>query len=165
LQEAFDDADDRRVIASMNSTVSQIAFIGGDISADSMSQGNSETASIYRHCVRLTNYSNPFDEVLQHSNVKRAGLAPRVGRVGLPGNALTEAVSVECGEYYQEMIKERDPKTLIGIASHSWHIGDPVFTKDLADTLNGDLDRRAISTRRTPPSGQFRLASGSSTRV
>jgi len=75
----------------------------------------------------------------------------------LPGDAPQMAVNVECGEYYQAMIKERDPKTLIGIASHSWHIGDPVFAEDLADTLNGDLDRRAIATRRPLPSGQFRL--------
>lgn len=158
VQEAFDDADDRRFLAGMNWTVSQIAFIGGDIAANSLSQGNSETESIFRHCVRLTNYSNPFDQVLQLSNVKRAGLAPRVGRVGLPGNAPPEAVNVECGEYYQEMIKERDPKTLIGIASHSWQIGDPVFTEDLAATLNGDLDRRAIPTRAPLPTGQFKLA-------
>jgi pimeloyl-ACP methyl ester carboxylesterase len=157
VQEAFDDADDRRVLASINWTVSQIALIGGDIAANSLSQGNSETESIFRHCVRLTNYSNPFDQVLQLSIVKRAGLDPRVGRVGLPGDAPPEAVNVECGEYYQEMIKERDPRTLIGIASHSWHIGDPVFTEDLADTLNGDLDRRAILTRRPLPSGQFQL--------
>ncbi len=43
VREAFDDADDRRAIASLNWTVSQIAFIAGDISASSMSQGNPKT--------------------------------------------------------------------------------------------------------------------------
>jgi hypothetical protein len=136
------------VIASMNWTVSQIAFIGGDFSANSMSQGNRE--SIYRHCVRLTNYSNAFDEVVQLSNVNHAGLAPRVGRVGLPGNTPSQAVNVELifdlrparGEYYREMIKERAPKTLIGIASRSWPIGDP----DLHKRWRGHVERRSRST-------------------
>jgi hypothetical protein len=157
VREAFDDADHRKVPSSVNWTASQIAFIGGDISATSLTHANPETESIFRHCVRLTNYSNPFDEVLQLSNVKRAGLTPRVGRVGLPSDAPSTAVNVDCGDYYQVMIKERDPATIIGIASHSWHIGDPVFTADLAHTLNGDLDRRAIPTRKQLPTGQFQL--------
>jgi pimeloyl-ACP methyl ester carboxylesterase len=157
VQEAFDDADDRRVIASINWTVSQIAFISADISASSLAQGDSETESIFRHCVRFTNYSNPFDQVLQLSNVKRAGLSPRVGRVGLPSNAPPQAVNVECGEYYQQMIKPADDSDFISTTSHSWQIGDPVFSKDLAYTLNGDLDRRAIPTRKPLLSGQFEL--------
>ena len=157
LQEAFDDADDRRFLSSMNWTVSQIAFIGADISAASLAAGDSETESIFRHCVRLTNYANPFDEVLQLSNVKRAGLRPRAGRVGLPPDAPPQALNVDCGDYYQAMRRTRDPKTVIGRESHSWQIGDPVFTQDLALTLNGDLDRHAMPTRQKLPDGQFRL--------
>jgi pimeloyl-ACP methyl ester carboxylesterase len=157
VQEAFDDADDRAVMASIAWTASQIVFIGGDISSASMANGDSETESIFRHCVRLTNYSNPYDEVLQLSNVKRIGLEPRVGRVGLPSGAPAKAVNVDCGDYYQVMVKTRDAKTVIGAESHSWQIGDPVFAEDLACTLNGDLDRSVIPTRRALPTGGFSL--------
>jgi pimeloyl-ACP methyl ester carboxylesterase len=158
VREAFDDADDH-AIAAINWTVSQIAFIGGDVSAASFSSGNAESESVYRHCVRLTNYSNPFDGVLQLSNVKRAGFAPRVGRVGLPPDAPTKSVNVECGSYWQAMRLTRPDADIIGDPSHSWHIGDPVFTEDLAQTLKGDLDRSAISTRAKAPAGGFRLVS------
>ena len=157
VREAFDDADDRRVLSSLNWTVSQIALIAADISAASMAEGNPQCESLYRHCIRLTNYSSPFDEVLQLANVKRAGLASRAGRVGLPSNAPATAVNVECGEYYQLMMREGGPAVAVGVPSHSWFIGDAVFTADLAYTLNGDLDRRAIPTREGLPSGQFKL--------
>jgi pimeloyl-ACP methyl ester carboxylesterase len=157
LREAFDDADDRTAIAAINWSASQIAVIGGDVSAESLADGNPEGASIYRHCQRLTNYSNRFDEVLQLSNVKRAGISPRVGRVGLPPDVPGKAVNVDCGEYYQIMRRTRPPTDIIGHPSHSWYIGDPVFTEDLAHTLNGDLDRGAIPTRAILPAGEFML--------
>jgi hypothetical protein len=157
IREAFDHADDRHSIASVNWTVSQIALIGGDVSSGSMSAGNSESESIYRHCVRLTNYSNPFDEVLQLSNVKRAGVAPRVGRVGLPDDAPGTAVNVNCGAYYQQMIRIRPPADIIGYPSHSWHVGDPVFTEDLAHVLRGEIDRQVIPTRAKMPDGHLQL--------
>ena len=158
VREAFDDADDRRTIAAVNWTASQVAFIGADLSAASMSAGNPETESIYRHCIRLTNYASPFDEVLQLSNVKRAGFAPRMGRVGLPPDAPRQAVNIDCGEYYQAMIPNpprkrtssatpRTPGTLaIRCSRKTWRA-----------PLNGDLDRSAISTRLGLPSGQFKL--------
>ncbi len=157
IREAFDDADEHRGISTINWTLSQLVFIAGDVSAASMTNGNADSESVYAHCIRLTNYSNPFDEVLQISNVKRAGLEPRVGRIGLPSNVPAKAVNINCGEYYQSMIQHRDPGTIIGSKSHSWHIGDPVFTKDLAETLKGDLDRHAIDTRQQLATGQFKL--------
>lgn len=157
VREAFDDSDDRTVPSSVNWTASQIVLIAGDISASSMTVGNPETESIYRHCVRMTNYSNPLDEVLQLSNIKRAGLASRVGRVGLPEDAPSTAVNIDCGDYYKKMIKVRDPSTIIGVPCHSWHLGDPVWTADFADVLAGNLDRRAIPTREQLPTGQFSL--------
>ncbi len=54
VREAFDDADDRPSVAASNWTVSQIMFIGADVSAKSMSAHNAKSSSIYRHCVRLT---------------------------------------------------------------------------------------------------------------
>jgi len=147
IREAFDDADDRPAVAQRNWMVSQIALIGGDISSGSMSEGNATTESLMRHCVRLTNYSNPYDSVLKLSNVKRLGAAPRVGRVGLPDDAPQKCVDVDCGPYFHAL-KEGRAK-FVGTFCHSWHIGDPVFAQDLLDTMRGDLDRNVIPTRAT----------------
>lgn len=145
VREAFDDADDRAKITARNWTVSQIAFIGADVSSHSMRGGSSR--SLYRHSVRLTNYMNPFDSVLKLSNAKRLGMRPRVGRVGLPDGAPPdECVDVDCGDYFQTLDENR--ATFSGTFCHSWHIGDPVFARDLAETLHGDVDRRRISTRK-----------------
>ena len=157
IREAFDDADDRNAVASANWTVSQLALIAGDVSSASMSAENSASKSTYLHCIRLTNYCNPYDEVLQLSNVKRIGIAPRVGRVGLPTDPPPSAVNVDCGDYYQATVQLPPPPTLSGVRSHSWYFGDPVFTEDLAQTLNGNLDRGVITTREVISAGRFKL--------
>lgn len=144
VREAFDDADDRPAIAARSWSVSQIMFIGADISARSMSAGNSKTSSIYRHCVRLTNYSNPYDSALKLSNVKRVGVAPRVGRVGLPEEIPHNAVNVDCGNFYDANESLIDS---IGNKSHSWYIGNDSFTQDMKLTIDGDIDRHSIPTR------------------
>lgn len=146
IREAFDDADDRANIAAVNWTVSQICLIGGDVSSKSMRAGDSKASSIYRHCVRLTNYQNPYDSVLKLSNVKRIGVAPRVGRVGLPDDAPGTAVNVNCGKYFSG--KQENSSTFTGSFDHSWHIGDKLFAADLACSLQGDVDRHYFSTRR-----------------
>jgi hypothetical protein len=47
-----------------------------------------------------------------------------------------------------------------GIAtSHSWQFGDPAFTEDLAQTLNGNVDRAVITTRETIAVNRFTLRS------
>ena len=48
IREAFDDADDRKSIASTNWSVSQIAFIGADVSSKSMAERDSKSVS-YTH--------------------------------------------------------------------------------------------------------------------
>ena len=159
VQEAFDDADDRRAINSINWTVSQIALISGDISSNSMADGDADTESIYGHCVRLTNYSNGHDEVLQISNIKRVGIEPRVGRVGLPGAAPAIAVNVDCSQYYQAAIGPYATGAAGVATSHSWQFGDPVFTADLAQTLNGNVDRGVITTRDTLAANRYTLKS------
>lgn len=150
IRQGFDDADDRRNIASVNWTVSQIAFIGADVSARSMSETDSKSSSIYRHCVRLTNYQNPFDSVLKLSNIKRVGVAPRVGRVGLPQDVPHKAVNVNCGPYFNEL---KEDSSVPGTWSHSWHFGDAGFARDLTHTLRGDIDRNFIPTRILKPTG------------
>ena len=151
IREAFDDADDAQ-LDQASWMVSQLSFIGGDISSDSLSQGNSSSESIYRHCVRFTNYSNGFDSVLKLSNAKRVGISPRVGRVGLPENVPVKAVNVDCTDYYNYLesdksIRDADQNAEIGTLDHSWHIGNQVFTRDLFEMLKGDLDRGLFPTR------------------
>ena len=161
VREAFDDADDAR-LANNSWTVSQIAFIGGDISAGSMSAGNATTESLYRHCVRLTNYSNRYDSVLKLSNAKRLGVAPRVGRVGMPQDAPVQTVNVDCSAYFDSLVKDpvimaADQVETIGSFDHSWHIGNRIFARDLFEVLRGDLDRSVIPTRRASARGALEL--------
>jgi len=146
IREAFDDADDRPRIAAANWTVSQIMLIGADISQKSMSEGNPKSTSLIRHAVRITNFSNPHDVALKISNVKRIGVAPRVGRTGLPGDAPPSCINIDCGPYWETL---RDKHAdITDKHSHSWHIGDPLFTRDMLYTMQGDIERHSIPTRR-----------------
>ena len=151
VREAFDDADDRPAIAHRNWTVSQLCFVAADVSAGSMSASDSRSRSLYRHCTRLTNYQNPYDAALKLSNVKRAGVAPRMGRRGLPGDRPDKAVNVNCGDHYNAQF------AAAGGNGHSWYFSDTVFLKDLSQTLAGDLDRHVIGTRRSDPQGILQL--------
>jgi len=162
IREAFDDADDAR-LANNGWAASQVVFIGGDISAGSLTTGNSSTDSLYRHSTRVTNYSNLFDSVLKLSNTKRLGVAPRVGRVGLPASAPREAVNVDCSSYFDLLsrnpaVKAADQTQEIGSFDHSWHIGNLVFARDLFEVLRGDLDRTVFPTRSSDSAGALSLA-------
>ncbi len=164
IREAFDDADDC-ALPNNAWSVSQVVFIGADVSAGSMSADTATTASLYRHCYRLTNYSNRHDAVLKLSNAKRVGVAPRVGRVGLPADAPAKAVDVDCSEYFQQLasdkaLRERDQAAELGAFDHSWHIGNRRFATDLFETLKGDLDRSVIPTRRMGEKGELVLLRG-----
>jgi esterase/lipase superfamily enzyme len=161
IREAFDDADDTE-LKNAAWMVSQLVLIGGDISSSSLSSGNATSESLYRHCTRLTNYSNRNDSVLKLSNVKRLGMASRVGRVGLPADHPDKAVDVNCTEYFASLnseasIKNADQSEAIGSFDHSWHIGNRVFARDLFETLRGDLDRTAIPTRELTGDGTLKL--------
>jgi esterase/lipase superfamily enzyme len=151
VREAFDDADDRPAIAHRNWTVSQLCFVAADVSAGSMSASDSRSRSLYRHCTRMTNYQNPYDAALKLSNVKRAGVAPRVGRRGLPGDRPGKAVNVNCGDHYQAQFADS------GGNGHSWYFGDAVFLDDLSQTLAGDHDRYVIGRRRSDAQGDLQL--------
>jgi esterase/lipase superfamily enzyme len=161
LREAFDDADDSNLQNSAWS-VSQVIFVAGDISSNSMSNGNSGAESIYRHCVRVTNYSNRQDQALDLSNIKRLGTAPRVGRVGLPDDASSMAVNINCTTYYEQLdanpaIQQQDePDGIVGMRTHSWYFGNKIFTQDLFYTLIG-TDRQSIPTRVADSAGQLTL--------
>ena len=162
VREAFDHADDGQVTATPW-TAGQLVLIAGDVSSISFSADDPETESTYRHCYRLTNYSNAYDEVLQISNVKRIGLAPRVGRVGLPLDAPQKAVNVDCSYYFWSKYEKSQGTEDFLLTSHSWYFSDEVFHKDLAITLRGTIDRHVIPTRSTPePAGMRPLATMSS---
>jgi pimeloyl-ACP methyl ester carboxylesterase len=126
--------------------MAQVAFIGGDVSSDSLGAASDWARPMYDRIFRLTNYSNRFDKVLGVSNMKRLGTSARAGRVGLPAAIPRKAVDVDCSAYFAT----KDPKhsTFTGTFNHSWHIGDPLFALDLAMTLEGGIDRTAIPTRR-----------------
>ena len=54
-------------------------------------------------------------------------------------------MNVDCGDYFQTI----DPSTAVrlGTFNHSWHIGNRVFARDLALTLEGAISREALPTR------------------
>jgi hypothetical protein len=87
--------------------------------------------------------------VLKLSNIKRVGVAPRVGRVGLPDSAPDKAVNVNCGGHYETL--QRDPD--VSHWDHAWYFSDPVFAEDLVHTLQGDIDRHYIPTRKHSKDG------------
>lgn len=143
IQEAFNDSDTTRSTAEINWAVSQMLFIGGDVSSDSMCQQYSGT--IYRHCARVTNYYNPFDSILAISNVKRVGAKNRVGRIGLPLDVPSKAVDVNCGLYYET--NKQHIKVVNGAHSHSWYFYSNKWMKDAAVTLMAKIDRNVFPTR------------------
>ena len=161
IREAFDDADDTNLPnAAWN--VSQLLFAAGDVSASSMSARSGGADAVYRHSLRVTNYSNRHDEALDLSNVKRLGLADRVGRVGLPGDAPGSAVNVDCTEYYEQLsqpgspIGGDQPFGFSGMKSHSWYFGNRAFTKDLFATVIG-IERNVVPTRQLRADGKLHL--------
>lgn len=153
LREALDDADDRPALVQQGWSLSQVMLIGADVSASSM--GSSEvSASLYRHCVRLTNYSNPYDAVLSISNAKRVGVSPRVGRVGLPATASAKAVNVDVGIHYDE---DREDFAGVPNSDHAFYFSSQRFLQDVHITLQGDVDRAVIPTRFVDGSGRLHL--------
>ncbi|NJM82000.1 MAG: alpha/beta hydrolase [Tabrizicola sp.] len=143
LREALDDADDRREVAATGWTLNQVMIAAGDVSVDSMGM-TAKSSSLYRRSVRLTNYSNPYDAVLSISNVKRVGVSPRVGRIGLPADAPRKAVNVDVGIYYDE---HRDAFAQVTNSDHAFYFSSREFLKDVYLTLLGEIDRNVIPTR------------------
>jgi esterase/lipase superfamily enzyme len=153
LREAMDDADDRRALVSTGWSLSQVMMCSADVSADSMGP-SAVSSSLYRHCIRLTNYSNPYDAVLSISNAKRVGVSPRVGRVGLPASAPAKAVNVDVGSYYDE---HREEFAGITNSDHAFYFSSPAFLKDIYLTILGEIDRASIPTRFVDSAGGLHL--------
>lgn len=146
VREAFDYADDRRSVASVSWSVSQVLLFGADVSVGSLADGNPKSSSLYRHSNRVTNFFNHFDTVLSLSNIKRIGVSPRAGRVGLPVNSPRKAVNVDCSARFKAVADAHkdDP-----FAGHRWYFTDRTFLRDAYETIMGDTDRNAITTRET----------------
>lgn len=157
IMEAFAQAQAQGDLHRTNWRIAQVAFIGGDVSSSSLGADSDWNKPMFQRIMRFTNYSNGFDDVLAVSNAKRLGTAPRAGRVGLPDNTDAKAANVDCSDYFKKI----DPKKAkyVGWFPHSWHIGDPVFARDLAMTLEGKYDRNVLPTR-TTKNGKLILAAG-----
>jgi esterase/lipase superfamily enzyme len=154
VREAFDDADDRPAVAARSWSVSQVMLVGADVSAASLADGNPKSSSLYRHCVRLTNYFNPFDNVLSLSNIKRIGVSPRAGRIGLPDRRPEKAVNIYCGDYFDRH------KDMLGDhpnVAHSWYFDDAHFLQDVFLTVQGVMDRHEFPTREPHSQGNLAL--------
>jgi esterase/lipase superfamily enzyme len=161
IREAFDDADDA-MLQNSGWSVSQVAFVAADVSANSLSASHAKSTSLFRHCARLTNYFSRHDGVLKLSNTKRVGVAPRVGRVGLPADAPTKAADVDCSEYFALLdtdaaVRAADQVDSGGRFDHSWYLGNALFLRDLFETLKGELDRTVVPTRVSDTQGTLRL--------
>ena len=144
VREAFDDADDRPRVAATSWSVSQVMFLSADVSASSMASDSDRSSSLYRHAVRVTNYANPYDNVLTLANVKRIGVSPRAGRIGLPELRPRKAVNVDVGPYFNGVRERYDHLTN---DAHIWYFHDPKFYEDVAYTISGAIDRDSIPTR------------------
>ena len=145
IMEAFAQSDKEGKLFRTDWRIAQVAFIGADVASSSTAVDSEWAAPLFRRIMRLTNYQNPFDHVLAASNAKRLGVAPRIGRVGLPEHPHPKACNVNCGDYFAKLNPKNEK--FFGTFAHSWHIGNRVFARDLAMALEGRIDRRAIPTR------------------
>jgi esterase/lipase superfamily enzyme len=151
VREAFDDADDVR-LSQQSWMVSQLILVGGDVSQSSLGAGHAKGQALYNHCLRLTNYSSRHDFALKISNAKRVGLAPRVGRVGLPENAPAKAANVDCTDYFFALKTDAakraaEQSDVLDEHGHSWYFANRLWMQDVFETLRGDFDRTEVPTR------------------
>lgn len=150
-REALDHADDG-IKTGTDWMINQLVMIAGDVDAADFVAGNKDTESMLAHAYRITNYFNLYDEALQISNVKRAGVAERAGRVGLPENAPASTVNVDCSKHFESLPKPGGIEQQVSF-SHGWYFTDANFHADFAATLQGGVDRTVIPGR-TPGEGR-----------
>jgi esterase/lipase superfamily enzyme len=145
IMEAFAQAEKIGNLFQTTWRMGQIAFIGADVSMDSLALNDHYNRPMLKRIMRLTNYQNGFDDVLAVSNAKRFGTKPRAGRAGTPIDVDRKILNVDCSKYFSTL----DPKSYrhVGWFTHSWHIAEPTFCLDLALTLEGRIDREYLPTR------------------
>ncbi len=154
LREAFDYADDDHEVAQKSWLVSQVAMVAADVSSNSMVNGNPKSSSLFRHAARVTCYYSPLDEILNISEVKRIGVARRLGRVGMPKDCPEKAVNLYCGAYYKQ---HKDDFEFDSGISHKWYFDSPRFYEDLYHTFMGKMDRNELATRAPTSLGNLAL--------
>ena len=156
IRESFSRSVDRGSLYRRKWGVSQVAFVGADISARSLTRDQ----ELFKRSERVTNYFSGFDYVLKASNAKRGALSPRAGRVGLDNDNLhPKATNVNCTGYFARNKANPDihQHVRIGTFAHSWYIGNTAFAQDLALTLSGRVDRGALPTRSIDRFGRLHL--------
>lgn len=126
--------------------VGQVLMAAADIEAAKMSAGTPVADAFAKHCGRITVYTNRYDKALAVSNVKRFGLAPRLGRVGLPDDAPATMCGVDCSALFDAVDPALGPH-LDPVATHCFYFSQPVFWQDVVLTLAGGIDRSVIPTR------------------
>lgn len=184
LQEAFRYARNARPDLINNGwRLQQVVLIGADLACSDFKE-NGDSLYFAQSANRVTNYVNAHDSALKASNLKHSitplpgelDWSDRVGRKGFPDDistSLSNCYNVSCNKFYSDHVSgdSRDeevywnsigfpPKSKIVSRpnlSHSWHIGNENFTKDLVETLHGDLDRAAMPTRFVDGSGKIHL--------
>jgi len=80
------------------------------------------------------------------SNAKRLGLAPRLGRVGLPDDAPPGMCQVDCSALFDKVYPSLESH-LDPALTHCFYFQQDVFWQDVVLTLAGGLDRSVIPTR------------------
>ena len=150
VREALDHDDDG-LETGTDWMVNQLVMIAGDVDAADFVAGNKDTESMLGHAYRITNYFNRYDEVLQVSNVRRAGVADRAGRIGLPENAPPSTVNVDCSRHFETIRRPGDNPLAQASWSHGWYFTDQNFYSDFAETLRGAVDRVVIAGRSPGP--------------
>lgn len=161
IMEAFAFAEKVGGLFRADYRIGQVGFIGADVAAASLDADSAWAGPLFRRVDRLTNYVNGYDSVLAVSNAKRLGTAPRVGRVGLTPAAHAKCVDVDCAAYFET--RDPDRSRFVGTFCHSWHIGDTLWARDFAMTLDGKIDRNVIPTRELA-AGRLRLKPGGAPR-
>ena len=66
--------------------------------------------------------------------------------MGLPKDSPDNVVNVDVGNHWKGL--DENASQASGNWSHSWHFDDKVFAEDLFHTIQGDIDRNRIPTRK-----------------
>lgn len=132
-------------------TLGQVLLVAGDVDYTVFSANNTSAVKFDEHAGRLTAYCNRFDKALLVSNVKKIGLAPRLGRVGLPDDSPQMMAEVDCSDLFTAV----DPglgNDLDPVATHCFYFGREEFWQDAVLTLAGGIDR-SVYPNRSPAIG------------
>lgn len=126
--------------------IGQILLVAADVDQSVFEADNPSAKAFAAHAGRLTAYCDRYDKALAISNAKRLGLAPRMGRVGLPDDSPDFMCEVDCSDLFKAV----DPgleDLLSPVKTHCFYFDQPVFWQDVVLTLAGGIDRSAIPTR------------------